>query len=65
MAKRGCLTLNLEDGEGDGAADTDGAPDAVNLVGGWMVGGGSGGFTDYVLGGATVSIEADVAVAVV
>ena len=71
------LTLNLDDVlgatdaldtllvEGDGAADTGGAPDAANLVGAWTVGGASGGFTDYVLGGATVSIEADVAVAVV
>lgn len=50
--------------EGDSAADTGGAPDAANLVGAWTVAGGAGGFTDYVLGGATVSIEVDVAVAI-
>ena len=50
---------------GDSAADTGGAPDAANLVGDWTVAGSAGGFTDYVLGGATVSIEADVAVATV
>jgi Ca2+-binding RTX toxin-like protein len=71
------LTLNLDDVlgatdannalvvEGDSAVDTGGAPDSANLVGAWTVAGGSGGFTDYVLGGATVSIEADVAVAIV
>jgi hypothetical protein len=70
------LTLNADDVlaathandtlivEGDGAADTGGAPDSANLVGAWTVGGGAGGFTDHVLGGATVSIEADVAVAI-
>jgi hypothetical protein len=41
-----------------------GAPDRAKLAGAWTVGGGSGGFTEDVLGGATVSIEADVAVAV-
>ncbi len=46
------------------ASDTGGAPDAANLVGAWTVGSVSGGFTDYVLGDATVRIEADVAVAV-
>jgi Ca2+-binding RTX toxin-like protein len=70
------LTLNADDVlaatdagntlvvEGDSAADTGSAPDAANLVGAWTVDGVSDGFTDYVLGGATVSIEADVAVAI-
>jgi hypothetical protein len=71
------LTLNLDDVlgatdandtlvvEGDSAADTGGAPDAANLVGAWTIGSAFGGFTDYVLGGATVSIEADITVAIV
>ena len=62
------LTLNLDDVlaatdandtlivEGDSA-------DAVNLVGAWTVS-SADGFTDYVLGGATVSIEEDVDVAI-
>jgi hypothetical protein len=62
------LTLNLDDVlsatdandtlivEGDGA-------DAVNLIGAWTVS-SADGFTDYVLGGATVSIEEDVDVAI-
>jgi hypothetical protein len=69
------LTLNLDDVlsatdaantlvvEGDGAADTGGAPDAVNLIGAWTVS-SADGFTDYVLGGATVSIEEGVDVAI-
>ena len=48
-----------------GAADAGVAPDAANLVGAWTVAGGSRGFTDNVLGGAAVSIEADIAVAIV
>ena len=51
--------------EGDSAADTGGAPDAVNLVGPWSAAAVSAGFTGYVLDGATVSVEADVAVATV
>jgi len=62
------LTLNLDDVlsatdandtlivEGDGA-------DAVNLIGAWTVS-NADGFTDYVLGGATVSIQEDVDVAI-
>jgi hypothetical protein len=72
------LTLNLDDVlalvidpalendvlriEGDGAADTGGAPDAANLVGAWTVSGASGGSPTTSL--ETVSVEADVTVAI-